>query len=435
MDLLNYFQEIYCVSLDRRKDRWRSFRSRLPDPWPFRKVKRFSAMDGRRLKSPGWWISGGGAWGCYRSHLRIIEDCINRGVESVLLLEDDALFPEDFTPRVEAFLAEVPKDWGCIYLGGQHLLVDAHPPKKISKEVYQPYNINRTHAWALRGPLMIKAYHHLLRRDWQPGHHIDHHLGRLHQRRQDPIYCPREWLVGQAEGKSNISGRNPPDRFWAPAESLAEVDPTAYPFIAVLGLHSSGSSCLAGVLYHLGIHLGNELHGPHTAHGYEASGLAQICEKAVPFPGTEYGLKRGQIWGLLKRWINGRRREAYHLQTLAGGKYPQLCRLGDQLFSICGDKLRVITSERPVTHSVKSIQKRVGSRYTAAQLKAHQEWLKAGKREILERAPSHLSISFKDLTSNPRKEIERIMEYLEWDCSERRILKAVASVDPTKKHI
>ena len=208
------FERVYCVNLDSRPDRWRRFAEGLPADWPFAPPVRVRAIWGKSVKHPDYWHSGNGAWGCYRSHLRIIEECLNEGVQSVLLLEDDALFPPDFAPRVSAWLRHVPANWQMLYLGGQHLFAKKHPPRQVAPELWQPYNVNRTHAFALQGDMLQIVYHHLLRTDWHRANHIDHHLGRLHQQRKHRIYCPPEWLVGQAEGKSNISGKTPPERFW-----------------------------------------------------------------------------------------------------------------------------------------------------------------------------------------------------------------------------
>ncbi len=49
--------------------------------------------------------------------------------------------------HLEAYVRELPEDWGLAYLGGQHLYAAKHPPKKISDRVYDPYNVNRTHAF------------------------------------------------------------------------------------------------------------------------------------------------------------------------------------------------------------------------------------------------------------------------------------------------
>ncbi len=64
---------------------------------------------------------------------------------------------------------------------------------------------------------MKALYRHLNWNDWHLKHHIDHHLGRLTQRRYEalvqgknvekesiPVYTPDRWLVGQLPTKSNI---------------------------------------------------------------------------------------------------------------------------------------------------------------------------------------------------------------------------------------
>lgn len=438
---VDFFQEVYVVNLDRREDRWKEFLDRLPKDWPFKDPVRFSAVDGKACPAPDWWKQGGGAWGCHRSHLRLIEDALNRGVDSILLLEDDALFPEDFAAKVGEFLSHVPKDWGMVYLGGQHLFVNTHPPKKINPWVYQPYNVNRTHAFALRGDTMRKVYRHLNKIDWNPGHHIDHHLGRFHQQRSAPVYVPKEWLVGQAGGYSNIAGREKETHFWQPAEILAGIDPHEVPFVAVFGLHSSGSSCLAGVLYHLGLHLGNNLVGyygkdPDKNCGFEAKGLMDLCEAAIPFPATEYKQARGKIWSSLQKWINTRRREAHAKGTLPAGKYPMLCRMGNQLHSLCGDKLLVVHINRPFEESVESLVKR-SKNGNPDQIRKHQAWLEEGKQQLLAKLPEgqKITVEYADLLEDPAREIQRLVAFLGVHPSEDQLNKARDWVKPEKRHV
>jgi hypothetical protein len=86
----NLFERVYVLNLESRPDRWQAFRSRLLPDWPFAEPKRVQAVDGRLVPPPAWWRSGPGSWGCYRSHLSLLEDCLNENVGSVLLMEDDA---------------------------------------------------------------------------------------------------------------------------------------------------------------------------------------------------------------------------------------------------------------------------------------------------------------------------------------------------------
>lgn len=444
-DLRSTFDAVYCVNLNRRKDRWTQFTEGVPRTWPFGPITRSPAVDGKLVRPPSWWRQGNGAWGCYRSHLRLIEDALNRGLKSILLLEDDAIFGEDFATQVQTYLAELPEDWGMVYLGGQHLFAKKNPPLKVSHRVYVPWNVNRTHAFGLRGKTMGAIYQHLTTLDWQNGNHVDHHLGRFTQRRDRrfPVYCPDQWLVGQREGKSNVSGREVPTRFWMNAQTIADVDPATLPFIAVLGLHSSGSSALAGTLWGLGLHLGNNLKGfygstPGKSCGYEAEGLMGLCEQAIPFPSTDLALKPGQVWARLRQWITGRKKEAHQKKTLAAGKYPQLCRMGNQLRNVCGSHLRVLVADRPLEESIQSLIRRCPDQ-DPQQLEEHQRWLFEGREELIQNLEDHQvhRVNYADLLADPEGQVRDIAQWLDLNFQDldERIQKAVDTVNPDKRHI
>jgi len=446
------FERVYCVNLDRRPDRWRIFCEGLPKDWPFPQPERFAAVDGHLVRPPSWWKAGRGAWGCYRSHALLIERCLNEGVGSVLLLEDDALFPDGFSERVLAWLRHVPADWEVLYLGGQHLRAAINPPLKVGPELWQPYNVNRTHAWALNGSGLQAVYSHLHRIDWHHANHIDHHLGRLCQRRENRVYCPPAWLVGQAAGKSNISGKVPPDRFWTPANAIGNAKPEpaddrrssgdapkGEPLVVILGLHGSGSSCLAGALWHLGLWFGENLMGywgkESPARGGEHRDLAAICERAFPFPLTEQKRKRRWIYRSLQTWINARQQEAKGRGTIAAAKYPQLCRAGRQLFNLLGDRLRVIAIERPIEESIKSIQRRAAKVAPADKLAEHQRWLEEGRQSILQNAADVLRIGYGALLNDPERELRRVVEWLDIEPTAEQMAAAVAHVKPEMRHV
>lgn len=440
MNLRDIFKRVHCVNLNRRKDRWQRFIDGLPEDWPFAPVRRVKAIDGKKVPSPKGWKGGGGAWGCYRSHLRLIEQALNDGVDSILLMEDDAVFCEDFTTRVKAFFEAVPDDWGMIYLGGQHQFINEGQPRKINPLVFQPFNVNRTHCFGLRGQTMRAVYKHLIQAhdNWGVPNHIDHWLGRFHEQRSFPVYCPHEWLVGQREGKSNIAGRRKEQNFWIGAKSLPpDKDPNQYPFIAVVGIHSSGSSMVAGMVHHLGIFLGNEfVKGPWKKTGsFEAVGLASIAEWAIPFGSTELAVKKGQLWARLKGWINQKRREALEMRTTAGGKYPQLCRMSPQLLNIVGDNLWVINVERPIEESIASLKRRFAGK-DLEKINRHQRWLYEGKLELLSKVPPErqFTVDYHDTLKDPKTTVEGLVEFLGLNPGEERKENAVALVNPEQCH-
>lgn len=216
--IYDFFDRVVVINLDNRQDRMdRLDRHFAEVGWPFRQPQRFSAIDGRYVKPPSWWKAGAPAWGCMRSHLQIIERALMDQVNSVLILEDDVFFQSDFVERAKAFFEAVPNDWQQIYLGGQHLHQRRQLPKKVNEEVVQPYNVNRTHAYALHRRGMLPVYRFLtdyVAHSKKPSFHVDHRLGLLHESGSIKLYAPVRWIAGQYRSMSNITGRVMGSRIW-----------------------------------------------------------------------------------------------------------------------------------------------------------------------------------------------------------------------------
>lgn len=227
------FDRVVVIGLRRRPKRLRHFWAGLPEPWPFAQVQHVVAIDGAVCSPPDWFAQShpadrgrlvrrrvkgapnlAGAWGCLRTHHRIWEDALNSGLTSVLVFEDDAVFCQGFVPRLNMFLDAVPDDWDQIYLGGQHL---GARPVKINSHVLRSTSVNRTHAYAVRQPLLGELYRHFMQ-PWSSTRsqmfHVDHQLCQLHHDKARHIYCPLKWLVGQAEGVSDVKIGKPHREDW-----------------------------------------------------------------------------------------------------------------------------------------------------------------------------------------------------------------------------
>ena len=204
----DFFDRVVVISLRRRADRMRRFLARVAAcGWPFAEPQPFDAVDGSAVPCPRSWKSGGGAYGCQQSHLRVIQDALMDGVQRLLVLEDDAEFRSTFARDAEAFIQSVPADWECLMLGGQHMA----KPSPVSEGVEKCRNTQRTHCYAVTREGMVT-----LAKLWSESvNHIDWDMGPCLGSR-GKTYAPASFIVGQASSQSDINGRRNPTQFWTP---------------------------------------------------------------------------------------------------------------------------------------------------------------------------------------------------------------------------
>jgi GR25 family glycosyltransferase involved in LPS biosynthesis len=205
----------FCINLDHRTNRWDLFKRRCPQA--IGHVERFSGVDAvtnlLRNQPPASWMLGAGAWGCYQSHLQLLEMCVAEDIDEVMIFEDDAQPAPDFKTRFDIFMDALPTDWDMFYLGGQLLDHNLHPPQKVNEQIYQAHNVNRLHAYAIRQPFMYDVIEHIRRhQEFSDKHQVDHRIGELHHDAR--VYIPRRWFFGQSAGKSDISIYFQSSRFW-----------------------------------------------------------------------------------------------------------------------------------------------------------------------------------------------------------------------------
>jgi len=221
-NLTDWFDRVYVINCAHRPDRLEETKRHLEETgmanndW----VIYYPAIIGDWTTCPADWQSGRGAWGCLRSHQRILEDVIHTRdqrnqltVGNVLILEDDVIFRENALENLNTFMEAVPDDWGQIYLGGQHR---RDITSTDSPHVVVGNSVNRTHAYAVNAPTLTSLYRHIsYATDYRnTNKHIDHQLELAHRRKDWPVYCPTNWIAGQRAGSSNISGKTNDTQFW-----------------------------------------------------------------------------------------------------------------------------------------------------------------------------------------------------------------------------
>jgi hypothetical protein len=411
MNLKNIFERVYCINLAKRKDRWKQFCDALCNcDWPFRRPIRWEAINGSICAPPDWWTSGAGAWGCYQSHLGIIRQCLNDGVRSVLILEDDAVLLDERREQLHRFFEQLPAGWRCnsmIYLGGQHLKVEQQRPRRLNPDVYQPFNVNRTHAYAICGE-MLKTLNRFLHEthDWPRGAHIDHRYGQFHQQATHPVYVPARWMFAQSASSSSISGKRLQQRSWDDAANVSRFVPQKMPFVAILGLFGAGTERMADIIRRLGIHLGGES-------SPESRSIYHLCNSAIPAFATHVHTAAKTLRQQLGQFVFDQKRTAWQRQLIAGAKHPLLCRLASHLQVLCGKQLRVIDCQQPLQESIEFLQRR-NPQVSFHTIRSHQDWLYEGKQELFASLDGRqiLHVPLQDVMNHPRLSVQRIASFI-----------------------
>jgi hypothetical protein len=202
------------------------------------------------------------------------------------------------------------------------------------------------------------------------------------------------------------------------AVRLAEMKQTR---IAVLGVYRSGSTAVAGALHHLGVDMGP----PFFEGFYESAGLSALLRRWWDKPRLREKVKQPERIRILAEWIQERERGG---AKWVGMKHPLLSLCGEDLVQAWGPETRFIRCCRPLGDSVDSLKRlgrKVDGTFMQGTLMAALDHFFAGRE--------HLAIEFADIMGNPRREVERLMEYLQITADGDKVEAAIRFIEPGKK--
>lgn len=415
-DLYDFFDMVAVISLERRLDRWQQFKAGLPSNWPFRPPVRFLANDGSGSK-PDCWKESAGAWGCYQSHMSVLRVAIERGAGSVLILEDDAEFCPNFSEDVRSFLNALPPDWELVYLGGEHIELHQGQPQQINERVYRPYNVNRMHAYALRGAeSMQRIYAYLSdEANWTTKQHVDHFMGGYQKQEASRVYVPDRWLVAQHEGASDIALQPLGFRKFIDTQDVCHAK-TTLPMVAVMGPFSSGTSAMAGALHQLGINMGRKFETPDRTNyrgHFEAADLARICRCLYEEPWLlETSTRAGRIT-LLRLWAANHAANSQNNHQLVGGKHPSFCLMGHELVEAWNNPF-VISVERSVNDIQNSLARREWGWPIEACLLITEQLVAAREAFLMNTTAPIIRVPYGALLAEPAAVLSEVCDFLNY---------------------
>lgn len=209
MSILNtFFDKIFIINLDSRKDRWTECLELLKK-YNITNFERISAIrpiyknipknyySNLEVNQAEWYVTG--CVGCKLSHYKVIALAKNRNYHNFLVLEDDfSIDLFDFEKQIKLALDELKHtQWDMIYLGGNNLI----KPTDINnyKYLHEAKQVNTTHAYAMNHTLYDKC----LEKIPICGTEIDVFYKREIQK-INKVFCIYPSLIKQRKSKSNI---------------------------------------------------------------------------------------------------------------------------------------------------------------------------------------------------------------------------------------
>lgn len=184
----------YCINLYFRPDRWQAAGEQFAKHGL--NVERFNAIDGKEFRKE-YPMRPGNA-GNLLSHFTIIHTAYIMGLDAILVFEDDPVFREGFTEKMNEFLAELPEDWDMIMLGASHRV----KPSRITDKVYKVNKGLSAHAFILRSTLFEVFLERMKAFDTV----FDCIFAEVQLTYN--VYIPNPPLVWQTSGYSDLEGRN-----------------------------------------------------------------------------------------------------------------------------------------------------------------------------------------------------------------------------------
>jgi GR25 family glycosyltransferase involved in LPS biosynthesis len=196
MKVNDFFDQVVVINLDRRSDRMERLGAQLDELGI--EYKRFSAHDAQELGIKpyvaGTW-SHTTVWSRYRQIYGDIK---------LLILEDDALFCEDFNEKFAEAIETLPDNWDIFYLGA---LVDKQTGKveKVNDHWSKQIISTGTQAYCILPKRLRTFYDEIKDKEW----YIDVELRVLAE--QYNAYIAQPNLVTQFPSYSDLRGREVDD--------------------------------------------------------------------------------------------------------------------------------------------------------------------------------------------------------------------------------
>ncbi len=154
-------------------------------------------------------------------------------------------------------------------------------------------------------------------------------------------------------------------------------------------------------------------------------GFRKLLRRWWDEPRLREKVKQAERVRILAEWIQERERGG---ARWVGMKHPLLSLCGEDLVQAWGPETRFIRCCRPLEDSIGSLKRlgrKVDGAFLQGTLMAALDRFFAGRE--------HLAVEFTDVMGNPRRAVDRLMEYLQITADADKIEAAIRFIEPGRK--
>ena len=187
--------------------------------------------------------------------------------------------------------------------------------------------------------------------------------------------------------------------------------------VAVAGLYRAGCSRVGGILFHLGVSLGNSFSPDH----FEPLWLSQQLRNWWSEPLLEEQNSTKDRIRAFREWLS---KSTDDKSSTIGAQHPLLSLCANDLREAWGPKSKFVWAYRPMEDAVAELVRlgwwRGKERYV-------QEKLRDACEEFFG-AEDHLRVDFEKMKTNPKETVYAIVEYLELEPDEHQLSRAISFI-------
>jgi len=117
MTLNDLTDSIYVINLKERTDRKEHILNHL-EKINCKNYILFEGVNGKKIENPTKMPSG--MFGLIKTYINMYNDWKKTPKDSILIIEDDCIFVDNFNEKLKEYMDHVPEKWDMLYFGANH---------------------------------------------------------------------------------------------------------------------------------------------------------------------------------------------------------------------------------------------------------------------------------------------------------------------------